>query len=65
VIVAELLSHARRPLVNIVQACAIAKVSRRTIYYWMDLGRVEYVYTAGGRRLIYADTLLREPEDFN
>jgi excisionase family DNA binding protein len=53
----------QRPLSNIAQACAIARVSRRTIYYWMQLGKVEYVRTAGGQVRIFADTLLvRVPE---
>ena len=48
-----------RPRVNLAQACAIASVSRRTMYYWLRLGKVEAVRTAGGRLRIYADTLLR------
>lgn len=52
-----------RPRVNLVQACAIAKVSRRTMYYWLQLGKVEYVRTAGGALRIYADTLLRRGSD--
>lgn len=47
-----------RPRVNIAQACAIALVSRRTIYYWIRLGKVEVVRTAGGALRIYADTLI-------
>jgi excisionase family DNA binding protein len=49
----------QRPRVNLMQACAIAGVSRRTIYYWLQLGKVEAVRTAGGALRIYADTLLR------
>lgn len=52
-----------RPKVNIVQACEIAGVSRRAIYYWIEQGKVEYVRTAGGAIRIYADTLLRTPND--
>jgi excisionase family DNA binding protein len=49
----------QRPRVNLMQACAIAGVSRRTMYYWLQLGKIEYVRTAGGAVRIYADTLLR------
>lgn len=48
-----------RPRVNIAQACAISGVCRRTMYYWLAMGKVEYVRTAGGAVRIYADTLLR------
>lgn len=50
-----------RERVNIAQACAIAGVSRRTIYYWLQSNKVEWVRTAGGPIRIYADTLLRRP----
>lgn len=53
----------QRPRANIAQACAMAGVSRRTIYYWMQLGKVEFVRTAGGQVRIYADTLLRRVEE--
>lgn len=45
-------------LVTIVQACAIAHVCRRTLYNWMEAGRVEYVRTPTGRRRIFVDSLL-------
>ena len=48
-----------RPRANIAQACAIAGVSRRTIYYWIEAGKIEYVRTASGSIRIYVDTLLR------
>ena len=46
-------------LVNIVQACELAGVSRRSIYYWIEAGKVKTVRTAGGRLRIYADSLFR------
>lgn len=49
----------RRPRVNIAQACAIAGVSRRTIYYWITLDKLEIVRTPSGHVRIYTDTLLR------
>ena len=52
----------QRPRVNITQACAIAGVCRRSIYYWLETGKVEYVRTAGGSVRIYVDTLLRRPK---
>lgn len=48
----------RRRTVNILQACAVAGVSRRTIYNWLDKGKLEYVRTAGGSVRIFEDTLL-------
>lgn len=47
-----------RRRVNIVTACAIAGVSRRTIYRWLERGTLEAVRTPGGQLRIYADTLL-------
>lgn len=46
-------------LVNIMQACAIAGVSRRTIYNWLASGRLSYVRTAGGSVRIDATTLFQ------
>lgn len=48
-----------RRTVSIRQACALAGVSRRTLYNWMDAGKVEFRYTAGGSRRIYEDSLWR------
>lgn len=48
-----------RPLVTIDQAMVLAGVSRRTIYNWLEAGKVEHCRTAGGRVRIYADSLFR------
>jgi len=48
-----------RPLVTIAQACALVQANRRTLYNWMQTGKVEYIRTAGGMRRIYVDTLFR------
>ena len=53
----------QRTRVNIAQACALAGVSRRSIYNWIAAGKVEYVRTAGGAIRIYVDTLLKRPPD--
>lgn len=45
--------------VSIKQACAIAGVSRRTIYTWLHAGKLEYVRTAGGRIRIVPASLFR------
>jgi predicted site-specific integrase-resolvase len=51
-----------RRLVNSVQAAAIAGISRRTLYLWVQLGRVEVTRTASGQLRIFADTLFqRDP----
>ncbi len=43
--------------VTIQQAMHLAQVSRRTIYNWLDLGKIHGVRTAGGSMRIYEDTL--------
>lgn len=48
-----------RELVSIATACEIVHVSRRTIYNWLNAGKVEYVRTAGGSIRIYADSLFQ------
>jgi excisionase family DNA binding protein len=50
-----------RQTVSIVQACERVGVSRRTIYYWMASGKIEYVRTAGGSVRIFSETLWRKP----
>ena len=43
-------------LVTISEACEIAKVSRRTIYNWMDAGKLRVVRTTSGlTRIVLAD----------
>lgn len=54
---------AHRKTVSIDRACALAGVSRRAIYNWMGLGRLEYIRTAGGSVRIFADTLWRRGDD--
>ena len=39
-----------RKTLSILQACQHVGVSRRTIYNWINSGKVEYVRTAGGIR---------------
>ena len=51
-----------RPTVSIARACELVGVSRRTIYNWINDGKVQYVRTAGGAVRIFADTLWREPD---
>lgn len=51
-----------RETVSIMHACERAGVSRRTIYNWIQAGKVEYVRTAGGSIRIFADTLFREKD---
>lgn len=48
-----------RPTVNVQQACQLAHVTKRTLYHWMEDGKVEYVRTAGGSRRILTDTLFK------
>lgn len=48
-----------RRTVSIMKACALADVSRRTIYNWLQSGKLQYVRTAGGSVRIFVDTLFR------
>lgn len=49
-------------VVSIKEACTIAGVSRRTIYNWLEAGKLEYVRTAGGGVRIVAASLFRKGE---
>lgn len=51
-----------RQAVSIAKACEIVGVCRRTMYNWLNSGKVEYVRTAGGSIRIYADSLWRSTE---
>ena len=46
-----------RKTVSIMQACEIAGVSRRTIYNWLNAGKLEYRRTVGGSVRIVAESL--------
>lgn len=48
-----------RQMVTIAGAAELAQVSIRTIFNWLNRGRVEYVRTVGGSVRIYADSLFR------
>jgi excisionase family DNA binding protein len=47
------------PGVTINEARTLARVSRRTIYNWIDQGKVEYYRTAGGSIRIVPASLFR------
>lgn len=49
-----------RPTVSVNEACALIDVSRRTIYNWVEAGKVEYVRPVGGSIRIFTDSLWRE-----
>lgn len=51
-----------RKTVLIVQACERAGVSRRTLYYWIAGGKVEYMRVPGGSLRIFVDTLDKQIE---
>ena len=50
-------------VVNIMQACALAGVSRRTIYNWLNAGRLRYARTAGGAIRIVESSLWQRASD--
>jgi excisionase family DNA binding protein len=43
--------------VSVQKAGELVGVSRRTIYNWMQQGKVDYILTAGGSRRIVLETL--------
>ena len=45
-------------------ATELVGVSRRTLYNWIQQGKVEFRRTAGGSVRIYVDTLWRDPSWF-
>jgi excisionase family DNA binding protein len=53
----------RRQTLSIDAARELVAVSRRTLYLWMDAGKIEFIRTAGGRRRIFADSLWRKAKD--
>lgn len=46
--------------VSVNTACDLLGVSRRTIYNWMNGGKVEWFETPGGSRRIIKETLFRD-----
>lgn len=42
------------------EAATVARVSRRTIYYWLKAGKLEYVRTAGGSLRILTSSVLKD-----
>ena len=52
-----------REKVSIMKACELAGVTRRTIYNWLDNGKVEDIRTAGGSVRIFTDTLFRDEQN--
>lgn len=48
-------------LVTINQACALALVTRRTLYNWLHAGKLSFTRTAGGSVRIYEDSLHQGP----
>jgi excisionase family DNA binding protein len=48
-------------IVSIMQASELVSVSRRTIYNWLNAGKVQYVRTAGGSVRIFESSLWRRP----
>jgi hypothetical protein len=52
-----------RQLWNVVAVCRAFAVCRRTVERWMEERRVQWVRLPSGRRMIYADSLLRDPEE--
>jgi helix-turn-helix protein len=51
-----------RRLMKITEVAAFCRVSHSAVYQWMAKGLVEWVYTAGGKRRIFKDSLFRGPE---
>lgn len=52
-----------RQTLSVMQACEVVGVCRRTIYNWIQRGKLEYMRTAGGSIRIFADTLWRNGDN--
>ncbi len=52
----------RRELLTINHAALICHVSRRTIYNWIQHGKVAWCRMPSGTKRIYTDSLIRPPE---
>jgi len=48
-----------RVTVTIMEACSAVGCSRRTMYHWLNNGKLEFVRTAGGKVRIFEDSLWR------
>lgn len=59
----ELMQNGVRYL-SIRGAATEARVSRRTIYNWMDDGKIKFATSVSGKRWIVADSLLLKFEPF-
>ena len=53
----------QRRTFSIIQVCDKLGVSRRTVYNWINAGKVEYVRTPGGKIQIFADSLWQQDPD--
>lgn len=51
-----------RQTLSIMKAAEVVGVSRRTIYNWMNAGKVEFIRTAGGSVRIFVDSLWRDAD---
>lgn len=51
------IAPAPRELITINQACVVAQVSQRTMYLWIQKGKVQVTRTAGGHPRIVAASL--------
>jgi len=49
-----------RTVLSVNKACEVVGVSRRTIFNWIEDGKVEIVRTAGGGARIFKDSLWRD-----
>jgi len=49
-----------RKTMSIQEAADLCAVSRRTIYNWLQSGKIQAVRTAGGNIRIFTDSLFRE-----
>ena len=50
-------------MVTVGETARYCRVSVNAVYRWMELGLIEWVYNAGGKRRIYKDSLVRPPQE--
>jgi len=54
-----------RKLLTVTEVAILFNVHKNTVYQWMNLNLVDWVYSPGGTRRIYEDSLIHEdlPEE--
>lgn len=52
-----------RAVISINECAYVAGVSRRTVYNWINEGKIQFVLTPSGTRRIFLDSIWHDRED--